>query len=99
MHDTYYVTRSDLYRPFRHPLEHLRMVGEQDVAGRDILAGQPGDAEFVEQRRVRGSKGLTSSSLLPMNGSSAQLSPNRWAAFSSALKAEDVPPRYLGLAA
>ena len=49
MHDAYHTTRADSYGPVRHSFEYLRMVGEEDVAGRDILARQPSDAQFINQ--------------------------------------------------
>ena len=51
LHDAYHVTRPDPDRFSRHPFEHLRMIGEKNVAGRDFIAGQPADSEFVDQSR------------------------------------------------
>ena len=54
LHHAYHPTRPDPDRFSRHPFEHLRMIGEKDVAGRDFIAREPGYAEFVDQpRRAR----------------------------------------------
>jgi hypothetical protein len=45
------MRRADLDGPIRYVLEHLRVVGEKDVARRHRVARQPGHVDIAEQSR------------------------------------------------
>src|SRR5262245_11402391 len=51
LHNADDMRRADPDGSIRHSFEHLRMVGNQNVARRDLVARQPGHLDGAEQSR------------------------------------------------